>query len=341
MHLCQVRASRGSSLEIYFSMVKRRRSDARPILLGLPSELLQFVFGLLGIAEFSRWLRPVCRQTHAFILKCNSVCLPDHGLNAWQIKSLLRGLHLSSLVSLGLCLVTKLPELDAGCLPILDALAISSRDIYSSCLKNVLCAAPQIRVLKLECSYLSPDALQYVGRLHRLRCLWWPRAMHQGLHHLSAGQLTEFGISGLLNEDHQEWFSTSGMVFSKVRTVTMTALFPPGLLAGVVAVMPKLRVLRVGSLLFGRTLAAVDGWARRLFVVCPSLLQVQVLSTYADHEIFKVKGLKIWVRESPERVQFYAEYEPVTTSMPELVSICKPLTKKLAKELTSEEENSE
>lgn len=299
-------------------------------LLALPVELLQLVLGLLGFSDLALRLRPVCRQARMLVVRQAAVA---HTLEKAQLGPLLRGLDLSRLVSLTVSFgtgATSLEELDAGCLSTLDALSISGRTFSDSDLENLLRAAPRVETLKLEWSYgLTADALEHVGRLPRLRCLWWPRSLSHGLQHLPAGQLTEFGVRAYLNKPECRYISTCGAVFRNVQVLHVNDIDPPGQqVAGVLAHMPHLRLLHVNALLFGSSLQLINAWAEELFEVGASLERVEARSTFCDkfylREYLKRDGLRLWLRERG-RVQFYAEYGPDSAMMPWLAETCRPL----------------
>jgi hypothetical protein len=153
--------------------------------------------------------------------------------------------------------------------------------------------------------------------------------MSQGLGHLASARLTEFGVRYPFILYEARFMARWHVVFSNVQRLELLAVHPGAELPTVPERMPRLKLLRIKALLLAGTLEMVNEWALGLFESCPSLERVETRSRCSDRsqtrEYVKVDGLKLWLREAPGRVQFYAEYGPWSGFWDGLSEICKPL----------------
>lgn len=310
-----------------------RGSDSRSSFVSLPAELLQLVLGSLGVLELALRLRPVCRQARALAARQRSVGLQTRELQDGHLQALCSGLDLSCLVSLRLRLapglaLNNLPVLSP--LPALEELWLSGQGLSNRGLQAVLRAAPRLQSLKLtRCYCLTGDVFEAVARLSRIRCLWWPRSMSQGLWHLAGARLTEFGLRYAFIMYEAGFMARWHVVFSNVQRLELLTLHPGAELPTVLERMPRLTLLRIKALLLAGTLEMVNECALGLFESCPSLERFETRSRCSDRsQTRELGGLKLWLREADGRVnivQFYAEYGPWSGFWDGLSAICKPL----------------
>jgi hypothetical protein len=278
---------------------QKRRSQQHSGLLTLPSDLLQLVLELLGVAELARRLRPVCRAASAFVARCPAVALQAYSLTASALDSLFRCLDTSRLTSLRLRIDSKIDLSFSECsFPVLEALWLSSQRLSNHGLETVISAAPRLQSLKLtRCYCLTSGLFNSLAKLNRLRCLWWSRPMCQtGLRRedgwLPKFSLLEFGARYCIGGYENSYLSEFGAAFANVEVLGIKATSQPIALERVLEQMRRLRLLRVDNVLG----TGSKQWAIRLFDACPSLQRLDIRKFYV-HDI-EDPTRSMWIRES-------------------------------------------
>lgn len=267
---------------------QRSQQSSAPGLLNLPSDLLQLVLELLGVAELARRLRTVCRAASVLMARCAAVALQAHRLTAPALDGLFRYLDASRLKSLRLRLDPEIDLTFGGCsFPSLEALWLSSQKLSNRGLETVLSAAPRLQSLKLtRCYGLTSWAFKSI-RLARLHCLWWSGALNLNLILIDDGRFLEFGARFSVGEYEGWLLSECGTAFSNLQSLNVKTIVyaTPNshALDYVLAKTPRLVYLRLDTVVFGWVPNEQQkrDCAARVFSSCPSLerLEVRVVMT--------------------------------------------------------------